>query len=212
MRAARFHRSARRMAGVASVEFALLLPLLVLLAVPVYDLARNIQANLILVNLSREGANLALRASLTYPMQTIMSDLISTTPPLDMTDNGMMYITEVMGDNENCNAQGTNCTIRNIVLAQYQWLPNGTQSAYAPASAVWNCPGVDWASDGSCSSIGTGLSAPTANVLSGQLSAGQIVYVVESFYRMQYLFGSANFGLGAKTTVLDPDLYAMNVF
>ncbi|RKE25928.1 TadE-like protein [Paraburkholderia sp. BL23I1N1] len=202
----------RTMAGIASIEFAVLLPMLLLLAVPTYDLARNIQANMILVNVSREGANLALRASLTYPMETIMNDLASTTPPLDMANRGMIYITEVMGNSENCNAQGTNCTIRNIVLAQYEWQPNGQQGAYTPSSAVWNCSSGNWGSDGNCGGIGAGLAAPTANALTGQLAAGQIVYVVESFYKMQYLFGAANFGFGASTTVLNPNLYSMNVF
>jgi len=200
------------MSGIASIEFAVLLPMLLLLAVPTYDLARNIQANMILVNLSREGANLALRASLTFPMETIMNDLAATTPPLDMADHGMIYVTEVIGDNENCNSKGTNCTVRNIVLAQYAWRPNGQQGAYAPTSAVWNCSSGNWGSDGSCSGIGTGLAAPTANALTGQLMAGQIVYVVESFYHMQYLFGAANFGFGASTTALNPNLYSMNVF
>ena len=77
-------KSRRAMAGIAAIEFVVLLPLLLLLAVPTYDLARNIQANMILVNLSREGANLALRASLTFPMETIMNDLAATTPPLDI--------------------------------------------------------------------------------------------------------------------------------
>ena len=205
-------KSRRAMAGIASIEFAILLPMLLLLAVPTSDLARNIQANMILVNLSREGANLALRASLTFPMETIMNDLAATTPPLDMADHGMIYITEVMGDNENCNGQGTNCTIRNIVLAQYEWQPNGQQSSYAPTSAVWNCSSGNWGGDGSCSGIGTGLAAPTANALTGQLMAGQIVYVVESYYQMQYVFGAANFGFGVSTPVLNPNLYSMNVF
>jgi Flp pilus assembly protein TadG len=205
-------KNRRAMAGIAAIEFVVLLPLLLLLAVPTYDLARNIQANMILVNLSREGANLALRASLTFPMETIMNDLAATTPPLDMVDHGMIYITEVMGDNENCNAQGNNCTIRNIVLAQYEWQPNGKQSSYAPTSAVWNCSSGNWGSDGSCSGIGTGLAAPTANALTGQLMAGQIVYVVESYYQMQYVFGAANFGFGVSTPVLNPNLYSMNVF
>jgi hypothetical protein len=97
------------------------------------------------INVSREGANLSSRAALTYPMQTIMSSLTSTTPPLNMSAHGMIYITEIMGNN-NCDSSGNNCT--GIVVAQYRW--NGGN--YAPASRLWNCgsSGTNWATDGSC--------------------------------------------------------------
>ena len=53
-----------RSRGAAMVETALLLPLLVLLALPVADLARALQAQLILDAISREGASLAARGTL----------------------------------------------------------------------------------------------------------------------------------------------------
>lgn len=68
-------------AGVAAVEFALFLPVLLLLALPMFDFARAIQANMILVNMSREGASLASRASLEYTSQQIIGSLASTSPP-----------------------------------------------------------------------------------------------------------------------------------
>ncbi len=54
-------KNRKKSAGTAAVEFAFILPLLVLLAIPIFDLARIIQANMILINISREGANLASR-------------------------------------------------------------------------------------------------------------------------------------------------------
>ena len=56
-------RSRRASKGIVTVEMALLLPIMVALALPVYDIARNIQAQMILINVSREGANLSSRAS-----------------------------------------------------------------------------------------------------------------------------------------------------
>jgi len=165
---------------------------------------------MILINVSREGANLSSRAALTYPMQTIMSSLTSTTPPLNMSAHGMIYITEIMGNN-NCDSSGNNCT--GIVVAQYRW--NGGN--YAPASRLWNCgsSGTNWATDGSgsCSGIpAAGTTSPAVNLLQGKLYNGQIAYAVEAFYLQTPLLGSLNLGGGIKTPALSPNLYAMTVF
>ncbi|MFM0733079.1 pilus assembly protein [Paraburkholderia sediminicola] len=209
MRTRSSRRSRHAARGIVSVEMALLLPMLVALALPVYDIARNIQAQMILINVSREGASLSSRASLTYPMQTIMSSLTSTTPPLNMDAHGMIYITEIMGNN-NCDSNGNNCT--GVVVAQYRW--NGGN--YFPASQLWSCgsSGTRWATDGtgSCSGIpAAGTTSPVVNLLQGKLSDGQIAYAVETFYLQTPLIGSLNLG-SIKTPALSPNLYAMTVF
>ena len=201
-------KSRGKATGIVSVELALLLPILVALALPVVDLARNIQAQMILINVSREGANLSSRASLTYPMQTIMTSLTATTPPLNMNANGMIYITEIMGNN-NCDSSGNNCT--GVVVAQYRW--NGGN--YFPASQLWSCgnSGTRWAADGSCSGLpAAGKSSPAVNLLQGKLYSGQIAYAVETFYLQTPLLGSLDLGGGFKTPALSPNLYAMTVF
>ncbi|WNC93837.1 TadE/TadG family type IV pilus assembly protein [Paraburkholderia sp. FT54] len=203
-------RSRRASKGVVSVEMALLLPILLALALPAYDIARNIQAQMILINVSREGASLSSRASLTYPMQTIMSSLTATTPPLNMNAHGMIYITEIMGNN-NCDSNGNNCT--GVVVAQYRW--NGGN--YYPASQLWNCgnSGTRWATDGtgSCGGIpAAGKTSPVVNLLQGKLADGQIAYVVEAFYQQTPLIGSVNLGGGIQTPALSPNLYSMTVF
>ena len=82
--------------GQSLVELAMLLPILVALALFVFDLSRAIQANNIIINMSREGANLALRTSRSsYSSEQIMNSLASTAQPLVIADSGMMYITEV---------------------------------------------------------------------------------------------------------------------
>lgn len=206
-------KSRSKATGIVSVELALLLPILVALALPVVDVARNIQAQMILINVSREGANLSSRASLTYPMQTIMSSLTATTPPLNMNANGMIYITEIMGNN-NCDANGNNCT--GVVVAQYRW----TGGNYFPASKLWTCgsssgTSTNWATDGtgSCSGLpAPGSKSPVVNLLQGNLSTGQIAYAVEAFYQQTPLIGSLNLGRGVTTPALSPNLYAMTVF
>jgi Flp pilus assembly protein TadG len=206
-------KSRRKNSGVVSVELAILLPMLIALSLPVVDITRNIQAQMILINVSREGANLSSRASLTYPMQTIMSSLTATTPPLDMGTSGMIYITQIMGNN-NCDANGNNCT--GVVVAQYRW--NGGN--YFPSSKLWTCgsgggTSTAWATDGSgsCSGLPSpGNKSPVVNLLQGKLSSGQIAYAVEAFYLQPPLIGALNLGSGITTPALSPNLYAMTVF
>jgi Flp pilus assembly protein TadG len=206
------YMSARRSErGAAAIEMALLLPLLVALALPVIDFARNMQAQMILINISREGANLASRASLTFPMQTIMSSLTATAPPLNMSANGSVLVTEIIG-NSNCDASGNNCT--GVVVAQYRW--NGGNNARA-SSMLWNCgsSGTSWATDGSgsCANLpAAGKTSPQVSLLKGQLSNGQIAYAVEAFYYQPPLIGSLNLPFGVTTPSLSPNLYAMTVF
>lgn len=210
MRKRSFTRGRRASRGAVAVEMALLMPLLVAIALPVFDFARNLQAQMILTNVSREGANLASRALSTFPVQTIMTSLTATTPPLNMTANGMIYITMIVGNN-NCDAKGNNCT--GVVAAQYRW----TGGNYHPASKLWNCGsgGTSWTTDGSgsCSNVpSVGKTSPAVSTLQGQLWDGQVVYVVESFYRQQPLIGALNLPFGVQTPALSPDLYAMTAF
>jgi hypothetical protein len=199
-------------AGAAAVEFALVLPFLLLLMLGVYEFARALQAQMILTNVSREGASLASRSSLEYTNQQIMNSLASSTPPLIMGLNGMLYITKVTGHLEGSK-------IRNVVIEQYRWAQGWHQNNYAPHSGVWMCGdsgGTRWltsgAGDGSCSNLPTaGTTSPTANVMTGQLADGDVIYAVEAFYRFSMLLGAINFGFGVRMPSIGPDLYAMTV-
>jgi Flp pilus assembly protein TadG len=82
-------------AGQSAVELALVLPLLVLLALGIFDFSRAIRASNIITNISREGANLAARS--TIAPQDVMKSLASTAQPLAMDTDGAMYLTQVIG-------------------------------------------------------------------------------------------------------------------
>lgn len=222
----------RASAGMAAVEFAILLPVLLLLVFSLFDLARAIQANLILVNMSREGASLASRTSWCTPTSggcsNIMKPITSTSPPLDMNDNGMIYITVVKG-----HSQGGN--IRNVVQEQYRCnihyssFPNAVWDcggSYSPPSDVWNCgsSGTNWTTEPDHTQSCRGIPAndddkPTANVMTENLATpekegladGDFVYAVEVFYHFNMLFGGMNLGLGITTPQIDPDLRALTV-
>jgi hypothetical protein len=192
--------------GLAAVEFALLLPFLVTLGLLVADFARALQSQIILLNISREGANLAARAP-AYSQQQIMDALAATTPPLHMQDHGMMYVTTVMGHLENG-------VVRNVVVGQSRWLDGYTHSRYVPASRIWNCGsnGSRWNGDGSCGAIpAPGPGAPTAPLMQNQLADGETIYAVETFYAFDMFFGSLDFGGGITTPQIGPNLSAITV-
>jgi hypothetical protein len=83
----------RNQAGQSVVELAFVLPLLILFILGVADLSRAIHAYNAIVNLSREGANLAART--TMDAATIMNTLAAGALPLALDKQGMMYLTEV---------------------------------------------------------------------------------------------------------------------
>lgn len=189
--------------GIAAVEFAIVLPLLAVLLFMVVDLSRAIQAKIILLNISREGANLASRATsdLSGSGQSIMNALAASTPPLDMNKRGMIYITKIMG-------YTAKSGLRNIVLEQYRWDAGAKVSGYLPASQVWRCG--SW-SNGTCTNIAKADSAPVVSLMSGQLSDGELIYAVETFYNFDMLFGTLKIG-NSTTPILGPDLNSMTVF
>jgi Flp pilus assembly protein TadG len=200
----------RRAAGVASVEFALLAPILIVMFFSLVDIARAIQANMILINLSREGANLAQRGklSLSDSNQVIIGQVAASAPPLDMNHLGMIYITRIMGS-------GTGSASRSLVLEQYRWDDSVNNrgyriSGYAPTSKVWTCS--NWASGvaGTCV-VPSGSNTPAVSLMSGTLNDGEVIYVVETFYKFNMLFGLVKFG-AASTSSIGPNLYSMTVF
>jgi Flp pilus assembly protein TadG len=197
-----------RQRGLAAVEFALLLPILLMLLFGMIDAARALQANIIITNISREGANLVARGNtqLETGSQDIIYALMASAPPLNVNQHGMMYITRVMGVVKN----GVSSS---VVLDQYRWDDNerslgfGTNS-YKPTSKVYNC--ATWSSAGKCTGF-TSSSRPGVDVMKGKLDDGEVVHVVETFYRYDMLLTSAATGVLSLPTI-GPDLYSMTVF
>ena len=197
----------RRQRGVAAVEFALLLPLLLLLLFGMVDAARALQASIIIANVSREGANLVSRGAtqLETGHQDIIYALMASTPPLNVNARGMVYITRVMG------VAGTGNT-RSVVLDQYRWDDPARglgyrASGYLPASRVYNC--AAW-NAGTCAGISSSA-RPTVATMSGKLDDGEVVVVVETFYRYDMLTAGYSFGTMSLPTI-GPDLYSMTIF
>ena len=164
--------------GVALIEFALILPLLLLLVFGVFEFGRAIQTKNILANMSREGANLASRTSST--VQTIMNSIALTADPLDMTANGMIFITELRG-------RGAAPTVPRVT-AQHRW----TGGSYHPSSKVWDgC--TDWGMDGECNDDFDDLKNAEAGAdLNGlELKDREVVFAVEVFFNYQAIISYA---------------------
>jgi len=76
--------------GVALVELALLLPILVVLAFGVIDLGRLIHARLVVTNVSREGGSLASRDIQTG--NNLITMLQSSATPFNLATQGRIYV------------------------------------------------------------------------------------------------------------------------
>lgn len=159
------HPERRRARGVAMIELALVLPVLVLLVLGAIDFSRMIQFNNVLISLTREGANLAARS--TEQPQVIAKTLMDTAQPLQMNRDGMMYITKLVGESDG----------RARVDAQYK--PAGGGAANLP-SELWSCR-YGW-SAGACIATGP-LAARDRIQLAVPLGDGETVYAVEALYR-----------------------------
>jgi len=79
--------------GVAAVELAIIIPILLILAFGVVDFGRLVQARLIVTNTAREGGSLASRG---IAAGADLLDLLqSSADPLAIADQGRIYITKI---------------------------------------------------------------------------------------------------------------------
>jgi hypothetical protein len=79
--------------GIAAVELALILPLLLVMVFGIIDFGRLIQANLIVTNVSREGGNMASRGFKSG--DDLISMLQSSGTPLDLNGSGRIYVSRI---------------------------------------------------------------------------------------------------------------------
>ena len=173
--------------GQSTIEFAFTLPLLLLLALGVFEFGRAIQAKNIVTNMSREGTNLIRRSS--DDPQTIMNALASTAQPLDMASYGMFYMIEVRG----MSGGGIE------VVKQYRWTLGISPP---PDSKVATCTPMVSGICTPSSPLVASLSALHLN--SGDLADGQTAFVTEVFYNYPVIFRNViNYS---------PQIYSITIF
>ncbi len=153
-------------AGQSLLELSMILPILLLLCFGAAELSHAILFNNMLINMSREGANLASRT--TQSPQFIIDALNHTSAPLQMEVQGMIFISRVTGTDAGSGL------ILPVIDEQYRAVyGNG-----ALLSRLWQCP--HWETNGNCT-----LPVPNATrvvALPFSLKLGYQVYVVETLY------------------------------
>lgn len=184
MIAARLRRigARARQRGVNMIELALVLPVLLVLVFGVIDFGRAIHYSNVIVNMSREGANLAARSG-GIDRRHIIVALVETAEPLKMKTEGMIYVTEITG-----RADG-----RGQVEGQWR----ATTGDTGLRSRLWVC--TNWNSSGVCSVPST---RPIVN-LGVTLTPTDRVWAVEVIYDYQILFDYV--------MKVGPDLYSRTV-
>jgi hypothetical protein len=181
--------------GQSTIELAIILPFLLLLALGVFEFARAIQAKNITANMSREGTNLVSRSTGSDTPQDIMAALASTAQPLNMPLNGMMYITEFIGESGG----------QIEVVTQYRWTQWSQPGSYRHPSNVLLDPCTPWNNNICTPSFPKPrVNLSVLHLQAGDLAEGQTAYATEVFYRQQVIF--------SKIIDYSPEIYSITVF
>lgn len=148
--------------GYAAVEMTLITPFMIVLIGGLIEVSQYLQANSILIGISREGANLVSRTSSNTPDE-IMTLVSRTSGNLDIGSDGVMYITLVTGQEDD----------DPYVSEQYIWSGSGL----AHDSTTWD--DCDSWTDSQCNIDNP---APTLADFPIALDPNESVYVVEIHY------------------------------
>lgn len=151
----------RNQRGQGIIELALTLPILFLLGFGIFEFGRSLYTKNVIINMSREGANLYSRVVDTP--QDIMDALAVTAAPLDMQNFGMMYLSTVEGTDSGA-----------VILEQEAW--DDAPAGFTPPSKIGDAPSP-------------GNPEPDANIPALTLEEGEIAKVVEVFYDYNVIFG-----------------------
>lgn len=142
------------------IELAILLPLILLLALGVFEFGRAIHTKNIIINMSREAANLYERTSANT--EFIMDAVAGTAQPLRMSSNGCIYLIKAKGTPGGA-----------VVLEWDGW--NNCPNSYRPGSRVGSSPSH-------------GNPTPPADIGSLVLNDGEVAYIAEVFYKHPLIF------------------------
>lgn len=176
-----FKQPILKQSGLASVEMVIITPILLIIMMGVFEITQIIQANNIIISVSREGANLISRNSTQTPEQ-VMDIVASTSNPLNLANDGTIYISLVVGRGDDSSGNPQLPYINN----QYRWQDGN----YSTSNTTWDSCST-WV-DGECR-LPTSNKPELANFPLA-LDEGESVYVVEVIYKYSpistYIFDS----------------------
>ncbi|WP_117235133.1 TadE/TadG family type IV pilus assembly protein [Vibrio maerlii] len=155
--------------GLAAVESVIVIPIFLLLVVGIFELTMVMHANHIVISLSREAGNIVSRSSTDSP-QDIMDTMALASGDLDLTQDGAMYITSVVGQSSGDDP---------YVSEQVRWGNAGIPEN----SDIWSGCST-WVND----VCDLPESKQTISNLGMTLAEGESVYVVEVMYRYSSVY------------------------
>lgn len=175
----------RHEAGGILLEFAMVAPLLIVLAIPVFYIIWNLNAQTVITNAAREMANLAARPvayTKTLSMQEKMDRIGAWTPPLALAKHGNIIVTEFLPVGQ-CSISMGYC--QGKAVAKWKW-----KQGLGPTKTQWGqCDGKWLPTDGSCDKV----SGKTRRLPYGP--ADKPVYIAEINYQLPVWVGLPGLGI-----------------
>ncbi|MFN8009076.1 MAG: TadE family protein [Terriglobia bacterium] len=175
--------------GQALVEFAIVLPFLLLLALGVIEFSYAIYAKHVVIKMAREGSNLISRNTSLVDAGTIMTSMANT--PVDLNSNHSLMIFSVI-------RIGSVTNVNKPVL--YKRRVMGSLSGYTSILST----------SGTCNFVSSSdyaNSAVDGCLIAGGLPAGVVVpnsgqlYMTEVYNTHNYLTPAGNFGISSPNTL-----------
>jgi Flp pilus assembly protein TadG len=161
--------------GIVALEFALILPILVVMAFATIDFGRLIYARLVITNVSREGGDIASRSSLDITDSTARTNffnlMLISGQPLDLNTYGKIYITKIVA--------GASSTSPKPTMTQYS---TGSLSVSSKITSSGSTMGLT-------TEMYNHLQFNTGN----QAADISNIYVVEVYFRYQTITPLPNF-------------------
>jgi hypothetical protein len=125
----RWHRSS----GQSLIEFVLIALLLFVIVFAIIDIGRAIFRRQILVNLSREGANLASRGT---SLTDTLAALVTSADPLNISDNGRIILTAIQRDSLGTLTVLSQQSTGGLTSVQSHIAPNGGPAVSLPNNEI----------------------------------------------------------------------------
>ena len=196
-RPSRFCDRVRRAHGQSIVEFALTLPLFLLLCLGVMEFGYALYEDHMIVSLAREGSNLISRQSTLQEAETAL--LAAVRPPINFNQNGKLIFSVVKLGTGGANLNQPIITQRRMVGTS-----TGNSTLGTPPTASYN-GAPDYSAVNADNDAAIRVTGSLPNGLT--LTAGQSVYITEIYTKHNLITPAANFGV-----TLPTNLYASAYF
>ena len=183
--------------GQSLVEFAMVLPLVLVLALGIIEVSYALFENHLIIKLAREGANLISRGTKLGEAETSL--LAATTAPVAFNAKGKLVLSVIKLGDAGANLNQPIISQRRVVgtLSANSVLGNPPTSSYSGA------PDYTAVNPNNDSSIRIAGALPNGLTL----AAGESVYVTEVYTRHDFITPFQNFGV-----TLPTNLYASAYF